>query len=77
MVSAIRLESANTINNQLQTVAAGHETPAQIHQLITDIQNYNNFATQTKRKVGSSVLDLTASCWAGPCSPIRTMRFMG
>ncbi len=34
---------ANTINNQLQTVAAGQQTPAQIQQLITDIQNYNNF----------------------------------
>jgi hypothetical protein len=37
------LSEANTINTQLQAVAAGQDTSAQISQLITQIQNYQNF----------------------------------
>jgi hypothetical protein len=46
------LAEGNTINNQLQAVAAGQQTPAQINQLITDIQNYNNYATQFDKAQG-------------------------
>jgi trimeric autotransporter adhesin len=46
------LAEGNTINNQLQAVAAGQETPAQINQLITAIQNYNNFAAQFDKAQG-------------------------
>jgi hypothetical protein len=37
------LSEANTINTQLQAVAAGQDTPAQISALITQIQNYQQF----------------------------------
>src|SRR5262249_27524144 len=46
------LAEGNTINNQLQAVAAGQGTPAQINQLITDIQNYNSFGAQFAKAQG-------------------------
>jgi trimeric autotransporter adhesin len=46
------LAEGNTINNQLQAVAAGQETPAQIQQLITDIQNYQSFGANFAKAQG-------------------------
>jgi hypothetical protein len=42
----------NTINNQLQTVASGQASTAQIQQLMTDIQNYNNFGASFDKAQG-------------------------
>jgi hypothetical protein len=46
------LAEGNTINAQLQTVASGQASTAQIQQLITDIQNYNNFGAQFDKAQG-------------------------
>jgi hypothetical protein len=46
------LSEGNTINNQLQAVAAGQETPTQIQQLITDVQNYQSFGANFDKAQG-------------------------
>jgi hypothetical protein len=46
------LAEGNTINNQLQTVASGEASTAQIQQLMTDIQNYNNYAANFDKAQG-------------------------
>lgn len=46
------LSEANVINNQLQAVAAGHETPGDIQQLITQIEAYQKFGANFDQAQG-------------------------
>jgi trimeric autotransporter adhesin len=46
------LSEANVINNQLQAVAAGQETPDQINQLISQIQAYQKFGANFDQSQG-------------------------
>jgi len=47
------LSEANTINGQLQNVAAGNNTtPGELQSLITEVQNYNQFGTSFSQSQG-------------------------
>jgi hypothetical protein len=46
------LSEANVINNQLQSVAAGQETPDQINQLISQIETYQKFGANFDQSQG-------------------------
>jgi trimeric autotransporter adhesin len=46
------LSEANVINTQLQSVAAGQDTPAEIQQLISQIQSYQKFGANFDQSQG-------------------------
>jgi trimeric autotransporter adhesin len=46
------LSEANVINNQLQTVAAGQDTPGEIQQLISQIEAYQKFGADFDKAQG-------------------------
>jgi hypothetical protein len=46
------LAEANTLNTSLQSVAAGQETPDQIHQLISQIEAYQQFGAAFDKSQG-------------------------